>query len=55
MNRFVQITLLALTLGLLGCAEGTYPLSGDQCTADDPVADLDANDCTVPGLGATGV
>lgn len=29
----------------------TYPLSGETCSADDPVLDLDAGDCVVPTVG----
>lgn len=48
MHRIVQLTLIALTIGLLGCAEGTYPLSNEQCGPADPVKDLDAADCVLP-------
>ena len=43
------ILALAAATFLVACAqEGTYPGSGDVCTADDPVQTLDMNDCTVP-------
>ena len=49
MNRVI-ILLLAATLGLSACSEtGTYPGSQDQCTPTDPVQELHANDCMVPG------
>lgn len=51
MFRISQIMLFALTLVLIGCAKpGQYPISHQECTAKDPVLDLDANDCTVPGV-----
>ena len=43
----ISLTLLA-ALALAGCVEpedGTYPLSGEQCTAGDPVQDFGATDC----------
>jgi hypothetical protein len=50
MTRLVTITLLTTALLLSACAEtGTYPVSDDQCKPTDPVQDLDAADCTVPG------
>lgn len=48
MHRLVRLSLFALILGVMGCAEGKYPLSDDQCGPDDPVLDLDAHDCTLP-------
>jgi hypothetical protein len=48
MKRLVQIALIAVSLGLTGCAEpGYYPLSGEECQPNDPVMDLDASDCAV--------
>lgn len=52
MKRLVQITLLATTLGLMGCAEpGRYPISGEECGPADPVLDMTVPDCN---LGAAG-
>jgi hypothetical protein len=48
MKRFLQIALAVMTLGLTGCVEGKYPISGETCGPDDPVLKLDANDCVVP-------
>lgn len=51
MFRTSQIALFAMTLALLGCTEpGQYPISHQECSATDPVHELDANDCTVPGV-----
>ncbi|MDO8985977.1 hypothetical protein [Cypionkella sp.] len=51
MKRFLQLTLVMMTLWVAGCAESTYPVSGETCGPDDPVQTLDANDCTVlPGV-----
>ncbi len=49
MTKLLTPTALALSLLLLGCTEpGHYPISGEECTATDPV--LDVSDCTtVPG------
>jgi PBP1b-binding outer membrane lipoprotein LpoB len=50
MKRLLQITLVMMTFWVTGCAESTYPISGESCAPDDPVRTLDANDCTVtPG------
>jgi hypothetical protein len=50
MIRIFNILLLAAALALSACAEtGTYPGSSDQCGPTDPVKDLDAADCVVPG------
>lgn len=50
MSRILTLLMLAATLGLSACSgTGTYPLSDDQCGPTDPVKDLDAADCVVPG------
>jgi len=50
MNRLVSFLLFAAALGLCACDQtGTYPMSADQCGPTDPVKDLDAADCVVPG------
>lgn len=50
MDRILKVILLAVTLGVVGCAEtGQYPVGGDQCGPTDPVKQLDAADCVVPG------
>ncbi len=54
----LTLTLLA-ALGLAACVateEDTYPLTGKECTADDPVQDFGATDCTpVAGTGVGGL
>lgn len=56
-----MMTLLTLfaALALAGCVEpedDTYPLSGEQCTAEDPVQDFGATDCTpIAGTGVGGM
>jgi hypothetical protein len=51
MKRLTQITLVTLALVLAGCTEpGHYPVSGEECGPNDPVLELDANDCGVPGI-----
>lgn len=41
--------ILAMFVALLGAAGCTdpdhYPISGQKCSPDDPVHDLDMNDC----------
>ncbi len=38
-----------ITVFLAGCeADGKYPLSGEECRADDPVQTLDTSDCIPP-------
>lgn len=50
MKRLVTITILTAALMLSACAEtSTYPLGEGQCKPTDPVQDLDAADCKVPG------
>ncbi|WP_175498571.1 hypothetical protein [Sulfitobacter marinus] len=40
------LTVIVLLLGAAGCTDlDHYPISGQECSADDPVLDLDANDC----------
>ena len=47
MKRTLQIALAIIVIGISGCAEGRYPISGESCAPDDPVHTLDAQDCTV--------
>ena len=55
MKPMLPLLALLAAFGLSACAEpedGTYPLSGEACTADDPVQDFGATDCTpVTGTG----
>ncbi|AUJ63915.1 hypothetical protein B9057_14630 (plasmid) [Aestuarium zhoushanense] len=51
MKTLTQITLVALALAVAGCTEpGHYSVSGEECGPNDPVLELDANDCGVPGI-----
>lgn len=51
MKHLIRVTFLALPLGLMACTEpNTYPVSGEQCDPKDPVLELDAADCGMPGL-----
>ena len=44
------LALLLASLTLIACTEeGTYPISGEECSEEDAVQDIDAADCTVPG------
>lgn len=48
MKPWMMAAMAALMLA--ACTEdGTYPISGQECHEDDPVLDLDAADCTIPG------
>jgi hypothetical protein len=50
MTRLLTVLLLAAAFDLSACSEpGTYPLGEEQCKPTDPVQDLHANDCMVPG------
>lgn len=50
MSRLVTVLFLATAFGLSACAQtGTYPLGKDQCKPSDPVQEMHANDCMVPG------
>jgi len=48
MKRLLHIALALMALGAAGCDDGKYPVTGETCTASDPVVTLDARDCTVP-------
>ena len=49
--KFASLLLMfVVLLGAAGCTDpGRYPISGEECKPDDPVLDLDANDC-LPSL-----
>lgn len=47
MKRLLQIALAMIVLGVSGCDDGRYPISGERCAPDDPVLTLDARDCSV--------
>ncbi len=42
------ISFLCVAVFLTGCTEGKYPLSGKDCSPEDPVLELDAKDCIPP-------
>jgi hypothetical protein len=48
MKRLLPITLALMMLGIAGCDDGKYPITGETCGASDQVQKLDARDCTVP-------
>lgn len=51
MRPFTMLLLLSCFVGLTACEEpapATYPVSGQPCSPDDPVHDLDAGDCVPP-------
>jgi hypothetical protein len=51
MRPILQTALVLLVLGLAGCAENKYPVTGETCGPEDPVRQLDANDCVIaPGI-----
>ena len=49
MSKFLTLMVFAFSVSFLaGCADEThYPVSGEECTAEDPVQTIDANmaDC----------
>ena len=50
--RFIipLMALLAATF-LVGCQEkDQYPISGEECSPEDPVKSLDVSDCVTPTL-----
>lgn len=50
----LRVLLLLLTpLVLTACVEeNRYPVTNEECTADDPVLELDASDCAaLPAAG----
>jgi len=49
-----SVFLLAVLAALAACEpQSTYPISGEECSADDPVQSIDAAPC--PGTTATGI
>ena len=54
MTRKPFFALLAI-FTLTACAEeGKYPVSGEDCRADDAVQTLDASDCAALPAGGSG-
>lgn len=47
MKRLLQMVLALAAVGIAGCSDGTYPLSGEPCAPGDPVQKLEAHDCKV--------
>lgn len=49
---FLLILALGLSFAVSACTppENEYPISGEECSADDPVLDLDSSDlsCVPP-------
>ena len=45
-KSFLLFVALFATATVAGCTppEDQYPISGEECTAEDPVKDLDASD-----------
>ena len=43
------LAVLAVLLVAACTEDGTYPVTGKECSEDDPVLELDAADCTIPG------
>lgn len=53
MARF--LILLMSVLALSACTEeGRYPLSGEECTAEDPVQEMTSADCAALPTGSGG-
>lgn len=51
MTTLKTLIVFAFVTVLLGCAPPDhYPVSGAECLEGDPVQELDAADCTVPGV-----
>jgi len=49
MKTMTTIAMIALLLAAAGCSDiDHYPISGQVCSPDDPVHDLDATDCVAP-------
>lgn len=49
MKIMSMFAVIALLLGAAGCTDPDhYPISGQEYSPDDPVLDLDANDCVPP-------
>ena len=58
MTQPLTLTVLLLALGLAACTEpdsGTYPVSGETCSDDDPVQTLDIGNCQPPAGTSAGV
>ncbi|GEM_PF-4067504 len=47
MKQLLQIALAMIVLGISGCADDKYPVSGETCSPGDPVQTLGGQDCSV--------
>ncbi|MFL4470993.1 hypothetical protein ACERZ8_14295 [Tateyamaria armeniaca] len=49
---YIKYAVAVIALVFLQACENpeTYPVSGEDCGPNDPVLDLNAEDCTVPGV-----
>lgn len=49
MKRIFLLVMCIALSGLAGCDDpDRYPISGQECSPDDPVMDLDPSGCTPP-------
>ena len=49
MKTLIMLALLGTVLAIAGCTEpGHYPVSNQECGSEDPVKDMDVNDCGSP-------
>lgn len=48
--KFISLVMACVAFSTLtGCTDPDhYPISGQECSPDDPVQDLDAHDCVPP-------
>lgn len=51
MKTLIHMMLVLGVVALTACTQPeTYPVSGDTCGPEDPVLELDAADCRMPGM-----
>jgi hypothetical protein len=51
MKRFITLAMVGTLLTVSACTDpDEYPISGQECGPNDPVLDLDANNCVMPGF-----
>lgn len=55
MRFIISVFGIAMVFFLAACEEEKYPVSGEDCGPADPVQELEAADCTIPGTGNVGM
>ncbi|MEO1638309.1 MAG: hypothetical protein AAFU41_03555 [Pseudomonadota bacterium] len=49
MKQLSYLAIIMILAAVAGCTDPDhYPISGQECSPDDPVLDMDAADCMPP-------